>query len=85
MYTFRSFVNFFFRCFTMIFDYFDSYFLIGGFSIVKFYVACLVIDIVLGALVVRFAPSSGDFKPGKPPRKSRGSGGSRSGSTAKGR
>lgn len=85
MYTFRSFVNFFFRCFTMIFEYFDSYFLIGGFSIVKFYVACLVVDIVLGALVVRFAPSSGDFKPGRPPRKSRGSGGSRSGSATKGR
>lgn len=85
MYTFRGFVTFFFHCFTMIFNYFDSYFLIGGFSIVKFYVACLVIDIVLGALVVRFAPSSGDFKPGKPPRKSRGSGGSKSGSAAKGR
>lgn len=85
MYTFRSFVNFFFRCFTTIFEFFDSYFLIGGFSIVKFYVACLVIDIILGALVIRFAPSSGDFKPGKPPRKSRGSGGSGSGSAAKGR
>lgn len=84
MYTFRSFVNFFFRCFTMIFEYFDSYFLIGGFSIVKFYVACLVIDIVLGALVIKFAPSSDDFKPGGPPRKSRG-GGSKSGSAAKGR
>ena len=85
MYTFRGFVNFFFRCFTMIFEYFDSYFLIGGFSIVKFYVACLVIDIVLGALVVRFAPSSDDFKPGRPPRKSRGGGGSKSRSAAKGR
>lgn len=85
MYTFRGFVNFFFRCFTMIFEYFDSYFLIGGFSIVKFYIACLVIDIVLGALVVRFAPSSDDFEPGRPPRKSHGGGGSKSRSAAKGR
>lgn len=85
MYTFRSFVNFFFRCFTTIFEFFDSHFLIGGFSIVKFYVACLVIDIILGALVIKFAPSSSDFEPGKPPRQSRGSGGSRSGSAAKGR
>ena len=72
---FTKFINFFFRCGKDIVTFFNITIDLGGFSYVQFLTACLVLNILLSALVVRFTPSAGDFKPGKPPRKAKSSGG----------
>lgn len=77
----QEFVTFFFQCMSLIWEYFLEAFRFGGvngggISYGQFLIAVIAVDFLVGALTVRFRPSSGDFKPGKPPKKSSGGSGS---------
>ena len=81
---FTEFINFFFRCGKDIVTFFDNTIDLGGFSYAQFFVACIVLNVLLGALVVRFTPTPDHFTPGRPPGKSRGAAGSGRSATKEG-